>query len=194
MTTRTSRSSSRRRPRAERERLHRARASATQATACTGRSSAAWCFDELRTNAGGPLGGADRVRHRRPADPAVGGMARLLGVVDRPDARRINKRPIPRLGGLAIFLGILVPVSRVSRPLRREPRRAAGRCGRVGRRRGRRLPRPRSADRKLAGQVVAASIPCAFGVWIDHFTLPFLGVLDLPAWIGMPLSVVLSWP
>src|SRR6478736_5925523 len=41
--------------------------------------------------------------------PAVGGMARLLGVVDQPDARRINKRPIPRLGGLAIFLGILVP-------------------------------------------------------------------------------------
>jgi UDP-N-acetylmuramyl pentapeptide phosphotransferase/UDP-N-acetylglucosamine-1-phosphate transferase len=41
--------------------------------------------------------------------PAVGGMARLLGVVDRPGGRRLNKRPIPRLGGLAIFLGILVP-------------------------------------------------------------------------------------
>jgi hypothetical protein len=41
--------------------------------------------------------------------PAVGGMARLLGVVDQPNARRLNKRPIPRLGGLAIFFGILVP-------------------------------------------------------------------------------------
>ena len=41
--------------------------------------------------------------------PAVGGMARLLGVVDQPDARRLNQRPIPRLGGLAIFLGIIVP-------------------------------------------------------------------------------------
>jgi len=41
--------------------------------------------------------------------PAVGGMARLLGVVDEPDGRRLNRRPIPRLGGLAIFLGILVP-------------------------------------------------------------------------------------
>ena len=37
---------------------------------------------------------------------------------------------------------------------------------------------------KLAGQVVAAAIPLAFGVWIDHFTFPFLGVVDLPAWIG----------
>jgi len=41
--------------------------------------------------------------------PAVGGMARLLGAVDTPDARRVNRRPIPRLGGLAIFLGLLVP-------------------------------------------------------------------------------------
>ena len=41
--------------------------------------------------------------------PAVGGMARLLGAVDTPGARRLNRRPIPRLGGLAIFLGILVP-------------------------------------------------------------------------------------
>ncbi len=37
--------------------------------------------------------------------PAVGGMARLLGVVDNPGGRRINRRPIPRLGGLAMFLG-----------------------------------------------------------------------------------------
>src|SRR5882672_3574605 len=42
--------------------------------------------------------------------PAVGGMARLLGVVDDPDdVRRLNRRPIPRLGGLAIFMGIIVP-------------------------------------------------------------------------------------
>ena len=34
--------------------------------------------------------------------PAVGGMARMLGAVDRPDARRLNRRPIPRLGGLAV--------------------------------------------------------------------------------------------
>src|SRR5919198_5896715 len=41
--------------------------------------------------------------------PAVGGMARLLGVVDRPGARRPHARPIPRLGGVALFLGIIVP-------------------------------------------------------------------------------------
>ena len=43
---------------------------------------------------------------------------------------------------------------------------------------------------KLAGQVLAAAIPTAFGVWIDHFTLPFLGAVDVPPWIGVPLTIV----
>src|SRR5207237_10110483 len=41
--------------------------------------------------------------------PAVGGMARLLGAVDPPGGRRLNRSPVPRLGGLALFLGIFVP-------------------------------------------------------------------------------------
>jgi UDP-GlcNAc:undecaprenyl-phosphate/decaprenyl-phosphate GlcNAc-1-phosphate transferase len=122
--------------------------------------------------------------------PAVGGMARLLGAVDSPDdARRINRRPIPRLGGLAIFLGILVPalafldLSGESRGVLLGAAIATV-VGAVDDFRG------LSPSVKLFGQVVAASIPCAFGVWIDHVTFPFLGVLDIPAWIGMPLSVV----
>jgi UDP-GlcNAc:undecaprenyl-phosphate/decaprenyl-phosphate GlcNAc-1-phosphate transferase len=43
---------------------------------------------------------------------------------------------------------------------------------------------------KLGGQIAAAAIPCAFGVWIDHFTFPFLGVVDLPGWVGVPLTIV----
>jgi UDP-GlcNAc:undecaprenyl-phosphate GlcNAc-1-phosphate transferase len=121
--------------------------------------------------------------------PAVGGMARLLGVVDQPGERRLNKRPIPRLGGLAIFLGILVP-SLAFLSLDGEMRGivlgAAVACvvGAVDDFRGL-DPLP-----KLAGQVAAASIPIAFGTWIDHFTFPFVGVVDLPAWVGMPLTVV----
>src|SRR5207245_179466 len=41
--------------------------------------------------------------------PAVGGMARTLGVVDAPGGRRLNLGPVPRLGGVALFLGIFVP-------------------------------------------------------------------------------------
>jgi UDP-GlcNAc:undecaprenyl-phosphate GlcNAc-1-phosphate transferase len=43
---------------------------------------------------------------------------------------------------------------------------------------------------KLAGQILAASIPVSFGTWIDHFTLPFVGAVDLPDWVGMPLTVL----
>ena len=42
-----------------------------------------------------------------------------------------------------------------------------------------------SADRSLA-----ASIPPIFGIWIDHFTFPFLGVYDLSPWVGGPLTVL----
>jgi UDP-GlcNAc:undecaprenyl-phosphate GlcNAc-1-phosphate transferase len=121
--------------------------------------------------------------------PAVGGMARMLGAVDRPDARRLNRRPIPRLGGLAIFLGILVP-SLAFLDLSSESRGVllgaaiATVVGAVDDFRG------LSPPAKLTGQFVAAAVPPAFGVWIDHFTFPFVGVVDLPAWVGVPISML----
>ena len=121
--------------------------------------------------------------------PAVGGLARLLGVVDKPGGRRINRRPIPRLGGLAIFLGFLVPslvFLDLTRPMRGILLGAAVATivGAIDDFRG--LPwLP-----KLAGQVAAAAIPTAFGVWVDHFTLPLVGVHTLSSWVGIPLTVI----
>ena len=40
--------------------------------------------------------------------PYVKRFAELVGAVDQPSARRINKVPIPRMGGLAIFLGFVL--------------------------------------------------------------------------------------
>jgi UDP-GlcNAc:undecaprenyl-phosphate/decaprenyl-phosphate GlcNAc-1-phosphate transferase len=121
--------------------------------------------------------------------PAVGGMARLLGVVDHPGARRVNKRPIPRLGGLAIFMGIVIPAIAfldLSGEMRGVLLGAGVACvvGTVDDFREL-APLP-----KLAGQVIAAAIPTAFGVWIDHFTFPFLGAVDVPEWLGIPLTIV----
>src|SRR5262245_28096728 len=120
--------------------------------------------------------------------PAVGGMARLLGVVDRPEARRLNRNPVPRLGGLAIFFGIFVPALAFLE-LGRETRgvllgaAVATVVGAVDDFRG------LDPVWKLAGQIVAAAIPPFFGVWIDHFTFPFLGPVDLPAAVGVPLTM-----
>src|SRR3954447_1742548 len=121
--------------------------------------------------------------------PAVGGMARLLGVVDRPDGRRLNRRPIPRLGGLALLLGVLVP-SLAFLPLGPETRglllgaAVATTVGAIDDFRGLRW------WEKLGGQIAAAAIPVGFGIWVHRFTFPILGIHTLPDWIGMPLSVL----
>ena len=43
--------------------------------------------------------------------PLVREMNRSLGMVDKPDPRRINKTPIPRGGGLAMFVGVALSYS-----------------------------------------------------------------------------------
>jgi len=45
------------------------------------------------------------------ATPAAGRIARRIGAMDRPgESRRVHDHPIPRLGGLAILLGLLAGV------------------------------------------------------------------------------------
>src|SRR5438874_2873640 len=121
--------------------------------------------------------------------PAVGGMARLLGAVDAPGGRRLNRRPVPRLGGLALFFGIFVPALAFLH-LGHETRglllgaAVATTIGAIDDFRGLRW------WEKLGGQVVAASIPVGFGIWVHRFTFPIVGVHTLPKWVGMPLSVL----
>src|SRR4051795_9323678 len=121
--------------------------------------------------------------------PAVGGMARLLGVVDRPGGRRLNRRAVPRLGGLALFFGVFIPALAFL-PLGSETRglllgaAVATTVGAIDDFRGLRW------WEKLGGQVAAAAIPVGFGIWVSRFTFPFLGVHELPSWVGVPASIV----
>ena len=146
-------------------------------------------MDELRANPEVLYGAALALAIVILLTPAVGGMARLLGVVDRPEARRLNPNPIPRLGGLAIFFGIFVPALAFLE-LGRETRGVllgAAVATVVGAIDDFRILKP---GRKLAGQVIAAAIPPFFDVWIDHFTFPFLGPVDLPAVVGVPVTMI----
>ena len=121
--------------------------------------------------------------------PAVGGMARRLGVVDLPGGRRINELPVPRLGGLAIFLGLLVPALAFLHAGRENRGLLLGAAvavtvGIIDDFRG--LP----WYGKLGGQAAAAGVATGFGIWVDRFTLPFVGIHGLPASVGIPLTIV----
>ncbi|HEX5172552.1 MAG TPA: MraY family glycosyltransferase [Gaiellaceae bacterium] len=121
--------------------------------------------------------------------PAVGGMARRLGVVDAPGGRRVNQLPVPRLGGLALFLGLLVPALAFLHATHQNRGLLLGAAvavtvGIVDDFRG--LP----WYAKLSGQAAAAAVPAGFGVWVDRFTFPFVGVHTLPAGVGIPVTIL----
>ena len=37
-------------------------------------------------------------------------LAKKVGAIDMPNDRRVNKKPIPRIGGIAIIVGFIVSV------------------------------------------------------------------------------------
>ena len=121
--------------------------------------------------------------------PAVGRVARVLGVVDEPgEARRMHLRAVPRLGGLAIFLGIFIPalafldLTGAYRGILLGAAVATA-VGMVDDFRGLRW------WVKLAGQGAAAGIAISAGVYIDRFSFPLLGVHELPYWASVLLTL-----
>src|SRR6267378_851336 len=121
--------------------------------------------------------------------PAVGRSARYLRLVERPQEGERHRTEIPRLGGLALFLGVLVP-SLAFLPLGGELRgvvlgaAVATTVGAIDDFRQLRW------WQKLGGQVLAAAIPTGFGVYVHAFTFPVVGIHQLPHWVGVPLTVI----
>ncbi len=122
--------------------------------------------------------------------PGVGRFARILGLVDEPgETRRVHVRPVPRLGGIALLLGILVPALAFL-PLDGVYRgillgaAIATTVGAIDDFRG--LP----WWGKLGGQLAAAGVVVGFGVSVDRFTFPVLGSQELPDWVGVPATML----
>jgi UDP-GlcNAc:undecaprenyl-phosphate GlcNAc-1-phosphate transferase len=121
--------------------------------------------------------------------PAVGSAARYLRLIERRGEGERDRPSIPRLGGLALFLGILVP-SLAFLPLGGELRgvvlgaAVATTVGAIDD--FRHLP----WWQKLGGQVLAAAIPVGFGVYLHTFTFPIVGRQVVPHWLGWTMTVL----
>ena len=139
--------------------------------------------------------------------PAVRQLAWKLGVVDRPSARRVNKKPIPRMGGVAIFFGLAVAmlvrygveailghaeITLATRYYLNVNFWIVGAAFAV-------IFLTGLLDdifslkpiQKLAGQVIAASIAAAGGLIIGNVVDPFsaYGFVDL-GWLAYPATVI----
>ena len=129
--------------------------------------------------------------------PWVVRLAYRVGKVDTPDARKVHKLPIPRLGGLAIVAGFFLGLVLVEWLVPGELFSLEGPI--VGVLAGGGLMflvgfiddlKPLDAKVKLLLQIAAASVAYAFGVRITFMSNPVSGgLLFLPFWVP-PLVTV----
>lgn len=128
--------------------------------------------------------------------PWVTRIAYKLGRVDTPDARKVHTVPIPRLGGVAIFLGFCVAVATVEwlTPGQLFPRSGpfeglvAGAAMIFGLGIADDL-KPLPAKFKLLVQIAAAGLAVYLGVRIDFLSNPTGGLILLSPMVAVPLTV-----
>lgn len=120
--------------------------------------------------------------------PGVKKLAIKVGAVDKPNARKVHTHVIPRLGGLAIYIGFMAAML-FCLPVRHELLGLLVGCTAIvalgiwddicN------IP----AKVKLLGQIIAACIPIAFGIQIEWLTNPFGTLIVLPEFIAVPVTV-----
>jgi UDP-GlcNAc:undecaprenyl-phosphate GlcNAc-1-phosphate transferase len=120
--------------------------------------------------------------------PSAESVARKIGAIDQPSPRGLHDVPTPKLGGLAILVAVLgagviwLPWNDDTRAILAGAAAitAVGVADDIFE-----LP----ALPKLIGQIAAAIIPVAGGVFVDTTTLPFVGGFEL-GWVAKPLTVI----
>lgn len=119
--------------------------------------------------------------------PVVRSFAVKYGVVDKPDARKVHRHPIPRIGGIAITAAF-VTVLLLNFDLNRQFYGLLGALlilfivGLVDDIRG------LKAWHKLIAQIISACVALAGGLGIVYFASPFGGVIALDSW-RVPIEI-----
>ena len=137
--------------------------------------------------------------------PLVKRLAIKLDAVDYPSKRRINTKPIPRLGGTAVFLGLVVactvqilgtwylgwppvlvphPRLHISYPILALSFTVIFATGAID------DVFQLTPKQKLAGQVLAALIACMGGLRIGVIVNPFAPGEIMLGWLAYPITVI----
>ena len=137
--------------------------------------------------------------------PLVKRLAIKLDAVDYPSKRRINTKPIPRLGGTAVFLGLVVacivqilgtwylgwppvlvphPRLHISYPILALSFTVIFATGAID------DVFQLKPKQKLAGQVLAALIACIGGLRIGVIVNPFAPGEIMLGWLAYPITVI----
>lgn len=122
--------------------------------------------------------------------PLVKNLAIISGAVDEPGERRVHIRPVPSMGGIAIYLGVVLAILTTVTDLSSNRSIQGALVG------GTFILilgiiddlRELSPKYKLIGQILAAGILVSFGVKIEFLTNPFGGMIYLGVW-GIPLTI-----
>lgn len=123
-----------------------------------------------------------------------------FGILDRPGERKVHEKPIPRVGGMAIFLalGLIVIVGvavlpAMQRPFLHDPAFYVSAAAAATIVFGIGLyddARGASIGIRLVAETVAALIVMFVGgIMIDRFTVPFFGSVDLGV-LALPLTLL----
>lgn len=120
--------------------------------------------------------------------PYVAKLAMRIGAVDRPGKRKVHDKIMPRLGGLAVYIGFLVSSLLIPwQGMKMTGVMIGGTLilllGIVDDTRG------MSPKTKLAGQLLAASVVVAAGVRIEFFNNPFNGYFYLGS-LSVPMTLL----
>ncbi|CAM5797271.1 MULTISPECIES: glycosyltransferase family 4 protein [Brevibacillus] len=129
------------------------------------------------------------------ATPYVKKLAESIGATDTPDQRKVHKRIMPRLGGLAIYLGyfvaffIFVPFTTMKEML------GIFIGGTIVMATGMLDDKYQLSPKwKLMGQLLAAAVVVIpFGLKIGVVNLPYEGSIDFSSgwllWLGVPITI-----
>jgi len=120
--------------------------------------------------------------------PVVAELAWRMGALDAPSARKIHSQPTPRLGGIAIYFGVIIPSLLLisSEGPMRGILVGASLITLVGVLDDVRGMRPFV---KFGLQFVVAGILVLYGVRLETITLPGVGIVVL-GWVGVPFSLI----